>query len=339
MPPELSFSLPTIVAGLMLLALILYALLAGADFGGGVLDMLASGPRAKAQRELIATAIGPVWEANHVWLIYVIVVLFTAFPPAFAALSTALHIPLTLMLIGIVLRGCAFTFRHYDAETDNVQRRWGRIFAMASVITPVLLGICIGAISTGGIRVQNGIVTSGFLRPWLELFPFAVGLFALALFTFLAAVYLTVEAEEEALREDFRRRALGAAIAVGVMAGFVFLFSGEAAPMVRKGLSERSWAWLLHAATGLFAVGAIFTLWTRKYALARLCSAAQVTLILVGWALAAYPYLVPPDLSIENAVAPPVTLRLVLGATIGGAILLVPSLYYLMRVFKGKQTD
>lgn len=338
MPPDL-FSLPAVVAGLMLIALILYALLGGADYGGGVLDMLASGPRAKAQRELIATAIGPVWEANHVWLIYVIVVLFTAFPPAFAALSVALHIPLTLMLIGIVLRGCAFTFRHYDAQEDNVQQRWGRIFAMASVATPIMLGICVGAISTGRIRVENGVVTSGFVRPWLEPFPFAVGLFALALFTFLAAVYLTVEAEEEALREDFRRRALGAAVAVGIMAGAVFLFSGEAAPMVRHGLSFRVWSWWLHLLTGLFAVGAIGTLWTRRYNLARFCAIAQVALILLGWAFALFPYLIPPDLSMKNASAPVVTLQLVLWATAGGAFLLLPSLHYLFRIFKNPPTS
>ncbi|MGH7962175.1 MAG: cytochrome d ubiquinol oxidase subunit II [Candidatus Binatia bacterium] len=169
------------------------------------------GPWAREQRRLIETAIGPVWEANHVWLIFMIVLLFTACPPAFAALSTALPIPLALMLLGVVLCGTSFTFRHYDRQDDTVQRRWGRLFAISSVFTPVMLGICIGAIATGGIHVHDGVVTSGFLRLWLGLFPFAVGLFALALFAFLAAVYLTVEAGEEALREDFRHRALGAA--------------------------------------------------------------------------------------------------------------------------------
>src|SRR5918996_4195412 len=154
-----------------------------------------------------------------------IVLLFTAFPPAFAALSTALHFPLTLMLLGIVLRGTSSPYRHYDRQDDTVQRRWGRLFAISSVFTPLMLGICIGAISTGDIRVQNGVVISGFLRPWLGLFPFSVGLFALTMFAFLAAVYLTVEAEDEALREDFRRRALGSAVAGGGVAsgGFFFL--------------------------------------------------------------------------------------------------------------------
>src|SRR5687767_8800816 len=153
--------------GLLFAALVLYAVLGGADYGGGVWDLLASGPRAREQRRLIATAIGPVWEANHVWLVFLIVLLFTAFPPAFAVLATALHIPLTLMLLGIVLRGTSFTFRHYDRQDDTVQQRWGRLFATSSVFTPVMLGICVGAIATGEIRVQNGVVTSGFLWPWL----------------------------------------------------------------------------------------------------------------------------------------------------------------------------
>ncbi|HEX5604741.1 MAG TPA: cytochrome d ubiquinol oxidase subunit II, partial [Pyrinomonadaceae bacterium] len=180
----------------MIAALILYALLGGADYGGGVWDLFAFGPRARAQRALIAEAISPVWEANHVWLILVIVILFTAFPPAFAAIATALHIPITLLLIGIVLRGTAFTFRTYDVQRDDVQRRWSLVFSIASIITPILLGTILGAIASGAIRVENGSVTSGFFNSWLAPFPLSVGFFALALFAFLAAVYLTVEAEQ-----------------------------------------------------------------------------------------------------------------------------------------------
>src|SRR3954453_19851471 len=138
----------TLLAAVMLAALILYALLAGADFGGGVWDLLSIGPRAKAPRALISHALAPVWEANHVWLILVVVVLFTAFPPAFAAVTTGLHLPLSVMLVGIVLRGSAFTFLHYDASERN-RRRWGRAFALPSVATPVLLGVVVGALASG----------------------------------------------------------------------------------------------------------------------------------------------------------------------------------------------
>jgi cytochrome bd ubiquinol oxidase subunit II len=328
--------LETIIAGVMIASLVLYALLGGADYGGGVWDLFAFGRRAREQRELIAHAIGPVWEANHVWLILVVVILFTAFPPAFAVIATALHIPITLLLIGIVLRGTAFTFRTYDVQRDEVQRRWSLIFSIASIITPILLGTILGAVASGNIRVENGAVTSGFLRAWLAPFPLAVGFFALALFAFLAAVYLTVEAEEGRLQEDFRFRALFAGVAVGLLALFVFVLAGTGAPTVRAGISRSSWALALHILTAIFALGAFYTLWTRRYRAARVCTAGQVTLILLGWAFAQFPYIVEPDISITSAAAPQITLRLLLGALIAGAVLLFPSYYYLFRIFKNE---
>jgi len=329
-------TLEVILAGIMLVSLTFYALMGGADYGGGVWDLLAWGPRAKKQRELIAEAIGPIWEANHVWLILVIVVLFTAFPPAFSAIATALHIPLTLMLIGIVLRGSAFAFRTYDAQKkDSVQRRWGRVFAVASLVTPLLLGVTVGAIASGRISIQGRYVVTDFVRPWLAPFPLAVGVFALVLFAFLAAVYLTLETDDPELREDFRRRALVSAAAVGVLALGVFVLSRTGAPLIRRGLSASWWTWPLQISTGALAVGAILALWTRRFHAARICAAGQVTLILWGWGLAQFPYLVVPHITIFNAAAPPATLRLLLAALGIGALLLFPSFYYLFRVFKG----
>jgi cytochrome d ubiquinol oxidase subunit II len=277
-----------------------------------------------------------VWEANHVWLILVVVILFTAFPPAFAAIATALHIPITLLLIGIVLRGTAFTFRTYDVQRDDVQRRWSLVFSIASIITPILLGTTLGAIASGTIRVENGFVSSGFFSSWLAPFPLAVGFFALALFAFLAAVYLTVEAEDEKLKEDFRLRSLLSGAAVGLLALTVFILAGTGAPTVRAGISRTWWALGLHFFTAVFATSAFFSLWTRRYKAARLCAAAQVTLILLGWALAQFPHLVEPDLTITSAAAPKITLELLLGALAAGAILLFPSYYYLIRVFKAE---
>lgn len=331
-------SIEVMLAGAIMVSLTLYTLLGGADFGGGVWDLFAAltkdGERKKAQRELIAEAIGPIWEANHVWLILVIVLLFTCFPPAFSVISTALHIPLVLMLIGIVLRGSAFTFRSYDRREDEVQRRWGRVFSIASLITPVLLGVTVGSISSGRIQTKDGIVTSGFVHSWLAVFPFAVGLFALALFAFLAAVYLTVEARDERLREDFRLRALITAVIVGVLALVVFLLSSSGAPQVRRDLSASWWTWPLQIATAISAISAIWFLLGRKFKLARVCAAAQVALILWGWGAAMFPYLVVPGLTIQNAAAPAVTLRLTLIALVAGSLLLFPSFYYLFRIFK-----
>src|SRR5207249_3180240 len=206
--------LADLVAGIVFLALNGYAVLGGADFGGGVWALLARGTRKDRQRELIADAIGPVWEANHAWLILALVLLFTCVLVAFA---------------------------------------------------------------------------------------------------FLAAVYLTLEAQQPELREDFRRRALGAGAALFGAALLVLTLSGSGAPRMRAGLIFAPWAVPLHLLTGATAVTALAGLWRRRYRLARVAAAAQVSLILWGWALSQYPYILPPDLTITEAAAPAVTLRLVLG--------------------------
>jgi cytochrome d ubiquinol oxidase subunit II len=331
MPP-----LELLAAVVMIVSLMAYALLGGADYGGGIWDLLAGGPRARAQRDLIADAIGPIWEANHVWLIVVVVVLFTAFPPAFALVSTALHIPLVLMLIGIVLRGTAFTFRTYDAQVDHVQRRWGAIFAVASLLTPLFLGVIVGALSSGVPAAPAPGTAFSYYMLWAAPFPFGVGVFAVVLFAFLAAVYLSVEAGEVELQEDFRRRAIAAELSAGLIALGVFLLSTDAAPQLRARLAASWWSWPLQIATALCALITLWSLWRRRFHLARVSAAAQVSLILWGWGLAQFPYLVPPTLTIENSKAPEITLKLMLSVLAAGSLLLLPSFWYLFRVFKGR---
>lgn len=330
-------TLAALLAGSIFVALNVYALLGGADFGGGVWDLLATGSRRGRQRELIAEAIGPVWEANHVWLILALVLLFTCFPPAFARLGTLLHIPLSLVLIGIVLRGSAFTFWRYGGggHGDPEQRHWGVVFAVASLITPLLLGTTAGAIASGALPAGGAETDRGFygmyVAPWLNPFALSVGVFALVAFAFLAAVYLTLEAEDLELREDFRRRALGSGAALFAAAAVALLLSP---PRVRGALIFASWALPLHVLTGAAAITALAALWYRRWRRARLAAAAQVTLILWGWALSQRPYILPPDLTVAAAAAPPATLRLALAALALGTVVLLPSLYYLFRVFK-----
>ena len=327
--------LPEIIAGVIAVALNAYVLTGGADFGGGVWDLFATGARRERQRELIAESIAPIWEANHVWLIVVIVVLFTAFPAVFSTMGTVLHIPLTIMLIGIVLRGSAFVFRSYGPYGRN---RWGRAFAIASVMTPILLGGIIGSIATGAVAEAAEAIggtasfTEVFVGPWAAAFPAAIGFFALALFAFLAATYLTVDAEDQELQEDFRTRALAAAGAVFVCAAVALVLAHSAAPRVAIGVVG---ALMIQAATASAAITAIAALWLRCYRLARIAAAAQVTLILWGWMIAQYPYLIPPALTIREAAAPAVTLRLLAAGLAGGTVILLPSLRYLMRTFKG----
>jgi cytochrome bd ubiquinol oxidase subunit II len=333
-PSDIGF--PEILAGVIALSLNAYVLFGGADFGGGVWDLLATGPRRDRQREVIRHAIGPIWEANHVWLILAIVLTFSCFPPVFARLGIVLHIPLSLMLVGIVLRGSAFTFRTYDDEHDAVQRRWGRIFAGASLVTPVLLGICIGAVASGraGPVPVSGDFTDRFVDPWLTPFSLAVGLMALALFAHLAAVFLTLESDDLAVTEDFRLRALWSGVALFLVAFGALLIAPEQAPLMGVGLLVSPWSLPFHVGTGLAAVAVLAALWWRRYHLARMVVGLQVSLILWGWAVSQYPYLVPPDLSIEGAAAPAATLRLVPIVLGLGIVVLLPSLVYLFRVFK-----
>jgi cytochrome d ubiquinol oxidase subunit II len=331
--PELTTA--DLLAVLLALSLNAYVLLGGADFGGGVWDLLARGPRRARQREVIAHAIGPIWEANHVWLILAVVLAFTCFSPVFARIMTVLHIPVSLMLVGIVLRGSAFTFRTYDDEHDAAQRRWGRIFSSASVLTPLLLGVCIGAVASGRVVAPvQGSFADRFVDPWLTPFALGVGVLTLALFAFLAAVFLTMETPDPDLVEDFRRRALGAGLAVFLAAALALVLAFRDAPLMTAGLLGSGWALPLHVATGVSAVAVFAALWLRRFALARVLAGLQVSCIFWGWTASQYPYLVPPDLTIERAAAPEITLRLTLWALAGGVLVLAPSLLYLFRVFK-----
>jgi cytochrome bd ubiquinol oxidase subunit II len=325
------------IALVTLASLILYGLMGGADFGGGLWDLFARGPRAHRQRKLIADAIAPIWEANHVWLILVIVLLFTAFPAAFAAMMNALHIPLTVMLVGIVLRGSAFVFRKYDAKDDHVQRRWNVVFGVSSLVTPFVQGVSLGALACGEIRVADGQVLTGFTAGWTSLFALACGVFALALFSFLAAVYLTVDATgDREVQEDFRRRALIAELALAPIAAVVFFAARDGGAIEMYAGLTRWWAPLLLAWTSACALLALAALWTRRFRVARAAAIGQVTLILVGWSVAQFPQLIVPDVDIFNSAAPAVTLRLLVIALALGALVLLPSLYYLFHIFKGR---
>jgi cytochrome d ubiquinol oxidase subunit II len=334
---------PEIVAALMVLALNAYVLMGGADFGGGLWDLLASGPRRDAQRALIADSIAPIWEANHVWLIVVVVVLFTGFPSAFSTLGIVLHIPISLLLIGIVLRGSAFVFRSYGSRDHGRRKQWGLTFAIASSVTPILLGAIIGAVASGSVaaaarEVGMASFADVFVRPWLAPFPIVVGLFALALFAFLAAVYLTIVATDEALRDDFRRRALMTAGVVLILAAIALALSYSAAPRVAAGVMGAPWSLPLHLSTATSAIAAIVALWRRRYVIARVAAVAQVSFILWGWAYSQFPFVIPETLTIRAAAAPTLTLRLLLVGLWVGGMILIPSLLYLFKTFAPKSS-
>lgn len=311
------------VAAILWLALTAYAVLAGADFGGGVWDLLASGPRAREQRRAVAEAMGPVWEANHVWLIFTIVGLFTAFPAAFGALALALYVPFTVALVGIVLRGAAFAFRAHGREAVGGASSWGVIFGSASIVAPFFMG-------TGVAAVASGSITGGWATPYAVL----IGLFAAAMCAYLAATYLTVETEGTALERDFRDRAIVAGLASGVLA----LACLALAPLVAAPLAHALFGRGLPLFVLAFVNGpvALFAVWRSRPRIARFAVAAQVTLVLWAWAVGQWPYLAPPSITIDGSAAPASTLTALLVVIAVGMLFLLPSLWLLFRVFKAR---
>ena len=315
--------------GLVVVAtLVAYAVLAGPDFGAGVWDLLARGSRASEQRAIIAAAMGPVWEANHVWLIFLIILLFTAYPAAFAALSVAFFVPFHLVLAGIVLRGAAFVFRNYGGGATA----WGRVFGIASMLTPVVLGAALGATATGGVRVVDGHVQPGAGLAWLQPFPLALGVLTLLLCAHVAALRLALMSRGR-VREDFRRNALGIGlVAVVLSLGTLMLLMGTA-PRLRDGLMSLRAAPVLILAV-LLAPASAGALWRRRYGLARGLGVGQVVGLLVAWTLAQWPYIIYPDVLLHAAAAPPATLAFVLATLPLGMGLVLPSLWLLFTVFR-----
>lgn len=322
-------------------AILLYCLFAGADFGAGILEAFRGPRRREAQQELITHAISPVWEANHVWVVLAVVILFVGFPAAYARLSVVLHIPLTLMLLGIVLRGCAFTFRHYDAVKDRSQAAYSAIFVISSFVTPLMLGTIAGAVFLGRFPALDGAsFTDAFVHPWFNLFSLSVGLFASVLFTFLAAVYLIGETAEPELKQIFVARARAANLAALVIGAWVFVAAEiDGLNLVHAFTSDALALACLVSAT--FLLGPLWWCVTRSSIhRARLCVGTQVSLILMGWLKLQLPALVVSRLpgvasiTIYSAAAPAATLAPLLWALVVGSALIFPALLYLLIIFK-----
>jgi cytochrome d ubiquinol oxidase subunit II len=314
---------------------IAYALTGGADFGGGVWHLFARGTARERddQRRAIEHAIAPIWEATHVWLIFVIVMMFTAFPRAFAAISIALHIPITLALVGIVMRGSAFVFYAYDLRGREHGRAWSLAFGISSLLTPLVLGAILGALSSGAIRWDGEHVTTGYLVGWTGLFALGTGVFATALFALLSAVYLAADTAG-ALSELYRKRALWMEGLCGVLAFAVFVLAEYEAPLLFVDLAGSSLTPPIQIATALAALTTIVLLFKRRVRAARFSVALQVGLVVIGWGFAMGGRIVLPDITLANAGTRSAVVSALLPALAVGALLLGPSLWYLFRIFK-----
>lgn len=315
------------------LGMTLYLLLGGADFGGGMWDLLAFGRSRERQRALVALAIGPVWEVNHVWLIFILVGLLAAFPAAVSAIGVGLYLPLLLAGLGIVFRGSGFAFAH--AAPGSWQRAWGRVFGIASLLTPFFLGAAAAAAGTGRIRVRSGVVSAGAISAWTSPLSIVAGLLVVAMCSYLAATYLIVEARgrrEPDLAEVFRRRAILTALVAGALAAAGLVVAHADAPVLWHGMLRRGWPAV--AISGLAGVGSLAALAVRRYQAARLAAAIAVAAVVAGFGMSLWPSLIAPDVTVAGSAAPVATLRAVFfGYVIGGAVL-VPAFALLFRVFK-----
>jgi cytochrome bd ubiquinol oxidase subunit II len=322
-----------LAAGVLLLGLVMYAVFAGADFGGGIWTAFASGPRAREQRESLFHAIGPVWETNHIWLIFVIVTLFTAFPKGFAALFTALLAPFVIALVGISFRGAAFAFRHFGSQTGTEVPFIARIFEISSVLTPFALGMAVTAAATGKIGIYNGAAPPG-LWSWIGPFTLAGGLTGMAICAYLAPVYMTVRTTGS-LQEDFRKRGMIAGIALGILTTMAIPVARFDAPLFAVRLLG-SWAILPVTLAVVCGITTQVLLWRRKYHWAQTAAAGTVALTLTGFGAAIYPDILIGRLSLTAAAAPRATLIAFFSVLPIGMVILVPSLLFLYWTFRGE---
>ncbi len=318
------------VAIAMFAGLVVYAVLGGADFGSGFYDLTAGGSARGAElRTQVDHSIGPVWEANHVWLIYVLVMWWTAFPETFAAAMSTLIVPLLLALLGIVLRGAGFAFRKYSATLSQA-RLYGAFFAGSSLIAPFFLAAAAGAVASGRVPAegQGNLWTS-----WLNTTSLLVGVIAVASCAFLAGTFLTADAARagrQGLASSLRRRTLLVGTVTGILVLGALLPIARDAPVLAEGLTGRA-----APLVGTSIVGGIVTLillLRRRPGPARVSAVVAVASVVIGWGVAQYPWLLVDEVTIAEAAGAPATLRALLVVAAIAGLIVLPSLAYLFRL-------
>lgn len=321
-------------------SILLYILLGGADFGAGIIELFTSERNKSKTRQTMYMAIGPIWEANHMWLIIAIVILFVGFPVIYATMSVYLHIPLAIMLLGIIARGTAFAFRHYDAVVDNMQKVYNKIFVYSSFITPLFLGIIAGSAVSGRIDTDAAGFADAYIFSWLNWFSLATGLFTVAICGFLAAIFIIGETADEAEKTRFIRKAKHMTIAAFI-AGILVFVAGyfEGIPILR---------WLFENPVGLAAISAALIsliiqwifLYRRNTNTLRILAGFQITMILLAVTSRHYPNIVllkgGKSLSLLEHAGHEQTIFYLGLALLVGSVFILPALYYLLYSFHRK---
>jgi cytochrome d ubiquinol oxidase subunit II len=313
----------TAAAVILFTAVTMYAIFGGADFGAGFWDLVAGRTeRGRRPREVVDHSIAPVWEANHVWLIFVFVLLWTCFPQAYASITLTLFVPLTIAAFGIVLRGASFAFRKAVFRTRD-RRAFGAVFAVSSVLVPYCLGAVVGSIASG--RVPAGGVAGDPWSSWVNPTSILCGVLAVSVAAYLAAVFLVRDAgrlSDDAMVAYFRRRAMAAGLVAGLVALAGILVLSDDATYLYDGLTSRALPLVIVSA--VCGVGALVLLGRRTRIGARLAGVAAVASLLVAWGVAQWDYLLPESLTVSAAAAPSGTIAAVLVATGLAVVLVVP---------------
>jgi cytochrome d ubiquinol oxidase subunit II len=313
----------TVIAVVLLLAVVAYAVFGGADFGAGFWDLIAGGPeRGERPRDAIEHSIGPVWEANHVWLIFIFVILWTSFPEAYASITLTLFVPLAIAALGIVLRGASFAFRKAVIKLGH-RRIFGAAFAASSVLVPYCMGAVAGGIASG--RVPAGGQAGDPVHSWINPTSILGGVLAVAAAAYLASVYLVWDArrlDDTDMIEYFRRRAVIAAAAVGLI-GIIGIFVLRAdAPYLFQGLTSRALPLVIVGA--LCGVVALVLLIRNAPRGARLLAVVAVAITMIAWGDAQWPYILPESLTFAAAAAPSGTLTAMLIVVVLAALIVIP---------------
>jgi cytochrome d ubiquinol oxidase subunit II len=331
-----------VVTGFLWISILLYLLLAGADFGAGILEFFSS-PKSKIiTRKLMYRIMGPIWEANHMWLIISIVILFVGFPAVYTTVSVYLHIPLVLMLMGIIARGTAFSFRNYDAVKDEMQIVYSRIFVYASILTPLFLGIIAGSIVSGKIDPAANTFMGEYIYDWLNWFPLSVGLFTVFICGFLASVYLIGESDTEEQRKLFFRRTRNMNVGAFVSGSMVLLAArSENVPLFHWLFGN-----LVSAAAIISALVSLVVFWfhmnKRKSGWLRILAAFQLTMIFIAVTYSHYPNIVlfknGSSISL-NVPGDNHTIKVLGWALLIGGIFILPAVFYLIYSFTERKIN
>lgn len=326
-----------------LVSIFLYALFGGADFGAGIIELTTGRNRKELIRNLTAKAIAPVWEANHIWLIIAVVILFMAFPNVYSQVSISLYLPLLALLVGIVFRGTAFTFRYYDAYKDFSQEIYSRFFEWSSLFTPFMFGIFLGGVIGGDVSNSNLGFIENYIKPWFHLFGVSLGIFVVVLFAFLSSVFLIGETEEDETRNYLINISKKWTLALVVSGGLVFLTSY----IEERRLFENFFSNIYSIIFILIATVILFPLWKvlkkGKIWSSRFLAGVILFLILGAFYIVYFPNIViikeTGNLTFYNSHAPEITLQYLGWALIGGSLLIFPSLIYLMKIFKVEKRE